>query len=110
MYLDDKPFKGSDTSWVIFAPDKSKGNTSPHEPRSLIGGDGRYTLKTAEREGAAPGWYKVRVEAAEPIDMKKPYEVKFLVPKKYIDLETSGLRVEVAVNPAAGAYDLKLKK
>src|SRR5262249_4842873 len=56
--------------YVIFHPDAQKGNTSKDEPRGTIGEDGTYSLKTGNRDGAAPGWYKVTVAAAEQIDPK----------------------------------------
>src|SRR5215469_3246885 len=53
------------TGVVIFRPDASKGNTSQEEPRGQIDAEGHYKLRTAQQEGAAPGWYKVGIIASQ---------------------------------------------
>ena len=96
---------------VSFRPDASKGNTSPHEPGGQIDAEGNYRLYTQGKPGAPPGWYRVAVVAAEPIDPKKPYEAtKSLVNAKYNSVDTSGLSREVVADAAPGAYDLNLAK
>jgi len=105
--LDGKPVPSGS---LLFRPDAAKGNTSKFEPAATINSDGSYSLFTAEREGAPPGWYKVSVVAQE-LNAKDPYApAKSLVPTKYNDPETSGISVEVVEQPAAGAYDLKLTR
>jgi hypothetical protein len=98
------------TGWVILYPDKSKGNQSLEEPRGPIDAEGRFTISTGTRPGAAPGWYKVTVDAAKVIDPKNPYHSAsgFLVPERYIDKEKSKLALEVVDDPPAGKYDLTL--
>jgi hypothetical protein len=108
--IDGEPLHGGRRSYVVYQPDRSKGNDSPHEPKSTIDADGHYRLATVAKDGARSGWYKVRVDAAEVVDMANPYVTKWLVAKKYIDFGTSGLEMEVTEKPAAGAYDLRVGK
>jgi hypothetical protein len=96
---------------VFFVPvDSTKGRSAGGE----ISEDGSYTLTTAEEgDGALPGEYKVSV-ISQDIDMsavlkeagggagrqsetfrKATKQAKDLVPKKYGDPETSGLRKTV---------------
>ena len=106
VLLDGVPLKGGPRCYVVFVPDPKKDNLSPHEPKSTIGADGKYTIETVADKGAAEGWYKVRVEAADVVDPNNPYFTNWLAPKQYADPKTSGLEIEV--KPGAN-YDLKLK-
>jgi hypothetical protein len=110
VYVNSVPLEGGPRSYVVFQPDRSKKNDSPHEPKAVIQKDGSYLITTVDREGATPGWYRVRVDAAEVVDPKNPYFTKWLVPEKYADFVKSGLVVEVVEQPPAGAYDLQIKK
>ncbi|HEY7156989.1 MAG TPA: hypothetical protein VH575_23675 [Gemmataceae bacterium] len=100
------------TGMVIFRPDASKGNTSQHEPRGQIDAEGHYKLMTAQREGVAPGWYKVGITASQPsTDANNPYAIlKSLIPSIYNDPEKSRLALEVVEKPNPGAYDLTIRK
>ena len=100
---------------VGLIPDLARGNNSPYTPQGNIGPDGTYSIATLQREGAAPGWYKVAVWAAanEPAsdsyqDMQN-YKPQWLVNVKYTQADTTDLSVEVVPN-TAGAYDLKLSQ
>jgi len=95
---------------VVFYPDREKGNTSPHEPRGTIEADGRYKATTHPREGAAPGPYRVAVIATESNDPKNPYALpRWLIPERFGQPDTSGLRLEVRPDAPPGAFDLDLK-
>jgi len=98
------------TGTVVLHPDKSKGNVSLEEPRGPIDSEGKFKIATGTKPGAAPGWYKVTVDAAKVIDPKNPYHSAsgFLMPERYLDKETSKLALEVVENAPGGAYDLKL--
>jgi len=98
------------TGVVIFRPDASRGNTSQHEPRGQIDAKGHYLLRTGQKEGAAPGWYKVAIIAARhSTDPKNPYaRPQSLIPTIYNDPEKSGFAREVEKNSAPGAYDLQI--
>jgi hypothetical protein len=103
--LGDNPLT---TGFVIFHPDTTRGNTSKEEPRADLDKQGNYVLFTRLDQGAAPGWYRVAVTAADQLDPKNPYFTKWLIPQKYIDPKTSGIAVQVVERAAAGTYDLKL--
>jgi hypothetical protein len=98
------------TGWVILHPDKAKGNQSLEEPRGPIDSEGNFRISTGTRPGAAPGWYKVTVDAAKVIDPANPYHSAsgFLMPERYLDKEKSKLTFEVIDKAPAGAYDLTL--
>jgi hypothetical protein len=101
-----KPVKAGSVS---FRPDKSKGNTSAHEPYGEIDADGNYKLRTGKKEGAPVGWYRVAVFAGEPVEVGNlSGQAKWYANPKYAAAESSGLTIEVVEQPAPGAYDLKL--
>jgi len=107
VYFDDSPIKGGPRAYVVYQPDTTKGNENPNEPNATIAEDGTYKLSTGLREGARPGWYRVRVAVAEMIDPKNPYVTKWIVPERYSDFKSSGLTMEVRDDPAPpGTYDL----
>jgi hypothetical protein len=101
---------------VLFKPDKEKGNTTSYEPFGSIDDNGSYSLQTAGKRGAPPGWYRVIVAAyqtppaGKPSAMFKPARYDVRVNRRYGDAKTSGLEVDVVENPESGAYDLKLTK
>jgi hypothetical protein len=106
VFLGDKP---ATNGAVILRPDAAKGNASKHEPRGMIGADGKFQAETTLQKGAPVGWYKIGVHVTEHMDPKEPYIApKSLIAKKYNDPDTSGLSLEVVKTPAAGAYDIKL--
>lgn len=103
-------YKGQPVSkgTVTFQSDAGQTATGEIQP------DGTYQLSTfVERDGALPGHHKVMIIAndADPTLMpgsspgyKPPKE---LVPKKYENLETSGLDADVAKDKPS--YDFELK-
>jgi hypothetical protein len=94
---------------LTFYPDASKGNASQHQPTGVIGEDGHYEVFVpGGKKGAPPGWYKVTVYAVDDPQPGKPN--KYFVHKKYTDIATTPLLIEVVENPAPGRYDLKLDK
>jgi hypothetical protein len=106
--LDSKPFTQGEVS---FHPD---GIKLPNG--ILIGGkidaNGQYTIRTAGKEGAPAGDYKVTIlylPKDPPATGKKtlpsvPFNSKFADPKK------TPLKIKVSETPSPGAYDLKLAK
>jgi hypothetical protein len=106
---------------VNFMPNKEKGNTTDLQPAGVVDENGNYEVYyETKKKGAPPGWYKLRIGASPPemrhIPMpRKGKQMKGSPPpwpfdKKYMDVEKSGLELEVVRNPAPGAYDLKLTK
>lgn len=75
------------TGFVQFVP------TGERPAYGEIGKDGRFTLTTSkDNDGAVVGTHQVEVRAWEhPTETSK----KYLVPKKYGDLSTSELTVEI---------------
>jgi hypothetical protein len=93
---------------ITFQPDDGQTATGEIQP------DGTYRLGTfAEKDGAVPGHHKVMIIANDADPTKMPgsspgYKPpKDLVPKKYSQLETSGL--EATVTKEKTAYDFELK-
>ena len=110
VMVDGKSIKGNVRSYVIFRPDLSKGNPTPREPTGRIDAEGNFKMTTGDKLGAPAGWYTVRIDAADPVDMANPYTTKWLVPIKYIDFETAKLTIEVVEKADPGRYDFKLVK
>jgi hypothetical protein len=106
--VDGQPVKAGTIS---FRPDKSKGNTSVHEPYGEIDSEGNYKLFTGKKAGAPVGWYRVAVFAGEPVEVGNlSGQAKWYANPKYASADTSALTIEVVATPAPGAYDLKLSK
>ena len=101
--LGGKPLPGGS---VILRPDKGKGNDSTLTPSGDIQPDGSYTIKTIDKTGAPPGWYKVTVTGGLPL----PGAQTVSVPQRYASEADTPLAVEVVENAPAGAYDFKLTK
>ena len=101
--LNGQPLK---TGTVLFWSDVKAERSGL--PRAEIRQDGSYTLYSGGAEGAPPGTYKVTVSAEELPDSTKPEKPKLLVPKKYMQPDTTPLTVKVVQLPDKGAYDLKL--
>jgi hypothetical protein len=81
---------------IVFAPDAERGGRGPLA-YGEIGGDGHYTLRTCDKLGTNPGWYRVTIApptlAAAPGQAVLPPAVE--IPRKYSDPEQSGLLREV---------------
>jgi hypothetical protein len=97
---------------LSFRPDPAKGNTSKYEPAAEVEEDGTYRLKTAGRDGAPPGWYKVMLVCVDPVDTKDPYAPRrSYVHPKYAALETTDLAINVpdgAASESGEAFELKV--
>ncbi len=106
VMVDGKP---ANHGGVVFWPDAAKGNTSKYECAGPIAADGTYTLTTNGKVGAPPGAYKVTVMMQTKADSTDPSKAKLELPKEYTLKEKTPLAIEVVDNPAAGAYDLKIK-
>ena len=101
--IDGKPLGGF---VVTFNPDTEKGHSGRMDCSGRLDANGHYALRTDDGfkvyKGAPPGWYKVTIWS--PDDKPMP------VNKKYTNLKTTELSIEVVENPAPGAYDLKFTK
>lgn len=76
----------------------------------VIGDGGRFQIKTFHNGsflgGALEGNYKARIILADESDEGIPKRPPNLVPRRYLDFETSGLKLSVP----SGDYNLKLSK
>jgi len=110
-------FKGDpvEGATVVLAPE-FPGATA-YTASAITQSDGSFTLSAfPPDEGVVPGTYLVgvsKVEApaagAQPADSHEEYvpvETKNLLPAKYSDPNSSGLKLEI---PAEGVTDLKLE-
>ena len=113
------------TGTVYFWPEQGP------QARGTIGPDGRYRLRTFEKEdGAVPGKHTVTIEAKEvsaggpdPKSMDEEFElfsdpdaeslakprVRWLVPEQYANRATSGLTAEVTPDGNTINFDLPVE-
>jgi len=102
-----------------------KGDPAP-PAIAVTGTDGRFSLKTGDREGAVPGHYRITVQKSNfeqlniPNPLPKPYRKKdiaaymianhlvvtHLLPEEYADMNKSPLTGEVSTDEAANEFDL----
>lgn len=105
--IDDKPIRGK-AGAVLLKPDASKGNKSLFDAMGTIDGEGNYTVATRGKHGAPPGWYKVVVTVVQP-NPGEAFDTPLVKPD-YRSEQKTPLAFEVVASPAAGAYDLNLKR
>jgi hypothetical protein len=104
----------AETTMVLFKPDTARGNQSRFDPAGALDAQGHYTVTTAGKTGAPPGWYKVVVTATTSEPGVTPGKgrghprPRSLISAKYGQAKTTSLTVEVVESPGPGAYDLKL--
>jgi hypothetical protein len=81
---------------VVFTPDPDRGGSGPLA-QADIQADGSYALKTGDRAGAAPGWYRITVVAlqTEPAGAPSYAPPRSLLPPRYRDPDLSGLSCQV---------------
>ena len=73
---------------IVFIPDAARGHRGAMA-MGQIAGDGRYTLRTSDTQGAAPGWYRVTIASMAYSSSQS------VLPDKYRDPELSKLVCEV---------------
>jgi hypothetical protein len=98
------------TGSVTFHPAGTAAGTDVigHGP---IDPTGKYTLVSEAGSGLPAGAYKVVVNAGAPSDPKNPYSLPvLLVDKKYTDLATTPLTIEVARETTPDKFNLTLTK
>jgi hypothetical protein len=84
VYYRGRPVAGGT---IVFTPDPQRGGRGPLAWAEIL--EGRYSLHTGDKKGAAPGWYLVTI-AAFPSGRFGDE-----LPPRYRDPEASGQRVEV---------------
>jgi hypothetical protein len=110
VYLDGQPVAAGQNvvGYVVLHADPARGNKNLEDVKGDIGPDGKFTISTRDKAGAAPGWYFVTVELART-NPSNPYDYKALIPDKYLDPKQSGLSFEVVPKAEKGRYDLHLE-
>jgi hypothetical protein len=78
---------------VVFTPDPDRGGSGPLA-HADIQPDGSYVLKTEDRPGAAPGWYRITIAALQP-GPPSSGPPRSLLPPRYRDPDLSGLSCQV---------------
>ncbi len=93
VFFHGKPLPGGT---IVFTPDAERGGHGPLA-YSEIGDDGRFSLRTGDKLGTSPGWYRVTIappaRAVVPGQAIVPPRVE--LPRKYSDPEQSGLLREI---------------
>jgi hypothetical protein len=91
---------------VMFAP--QQGPTA----MATTDAEGKFTLTTANHEGALIGPHRVSISKVETIAVPQPrgfplYQHKSHIPEKYADVSTSALTAEVQDDDNYFTFDLK---
>jgi hypothetical protein len=76
---------------IVFTPDPQRGGHGP-QAWAEINGEGRYSLHTAGRKGATPGWHCVTIAPCKNDSDR--------LPARYRDPEQSGQHFEVKADQA----------
>src|SRR5262245_5154293 len=101
--VDGKPLEGF---VVTFIPDTSKGPDARIDCQGRLGAGGQYSIRMddgfKQYKGMPAGFYKVTIWSPDD----KPIPVN----KKYTNIKTTDLNIEVVPNPEPGRYDLKFTK
>ena len=82
---------------IVFSPDTSRGE-SGRVASSKIEGDGSYNLKTDDKPGVAPGWYRVTVASIANASSAYGTAPVSYLDVKYQDPQLSQLQCEVKPN------------
>lgn len=72
---------------IVFTPDTERGTHGP-QATAEIGADGRFTLRTAGKEGAVAGWHRITIASSGAGDV---------LPGHYRDPDLSRQGTEVKV-------------
>jgi hypothetical protein len=104
---EDKPVTSGQVTLVAL----TKEDAEKAPPSSgQIDESGTYTIQTAGKPGAPLGKYKVVVNPSMVPMAGAKSAPKAAFNDKYRQVDTTTLVIEVVASPAAGAYNLKLKK
>jgi hypothetical protein len=96
--LDGKPFKGLT---VVLRPVDKTNFKRQEIPQGITDENGKFSIHTyTSSDGAPAGEYKVGIALMQPVDEEGGDQVKRdpnqpLIPPKYADPETSGLKATV---------------
>ncbi len=92
-------FRGQpvDAGTVVFTPDPERGNNGPIAWAEILP-DGRFRLKSDDRDGAVPGWHRITIAGSSH---------QVVVPAYYRDPERAHLFREIQPD-ASGPVELNL--
>lgn len=108
VLLGDQPLTRGSISFRV--QDAEPGGASP-EPYGTIEADGTYKMYTNQKLGAPAGRYFALVVCTEDIDPKNASATpKSLIDRKYADIHSRLLPIEVVEQSVPGQYDIVLKK
>jgi len=96
---------------VYFTAVKAGAGSTLHPGSGQFGTDGRFTVKSANTEGLAPGEYTVKVECweQEP-SMDNPSAAKSYVPDKFRNAKTSGLTLTIKPGDSSVKFEKDIPK
>jgi hypothetical protein len=99
------------TGSVTFHSLDKKSETGPVIGHSPIDSAGKYNVVSDGGSGLQAGSYKVVVNAGKPSNPKDPYSLPvLLVNKKFTDLATTPLTVQVDSSASPDRFNLSLTK
>jgi hypothetical protein len=103
VYYHGQPVAGG---LIVFTPDEERGNTGPLA-KAIIGPDGRFSLRSEGKLGAAPGWHRVTIAPAPVASKSVRLQLYQSPPIRLRSPQLSGLSREVKAD-AANAFDFLL--
>lgn len=86
---------------IVFRPLDSTNFKWQEQPQAITGDDGKFVIRTYSSDDGAPaGDYQVGVALLDPVDEEGGDQVKrradaMMIPNRYADPATSGLRVKI---------------
>lgn len=90
-------YQGSPLSQGTIHLGPVEGSESTRPGVGNIDANGHYTIRSVPgRDGIAPGTYQVTIQSYTGSHLDG--DVKYLIPQKYANVETSGLQLEVPAN------------
>lgn len=98
VLYEGRPVKGLT---VVLRPLDSTNFKWQEQPQAISGDDGKFVIRTyATDDGAPAGEYQVGIAMLDPVDEEGGDQVKrrsdaLMIPAKYADPATSGLKVKI---------------
>jgi hypothetical protein len=103
VYYHGQPLSGG---LIVFTPDEERGNSGPLA-KAAIGPDGRFSLRSEGKLGAAPGWHRVTIAPAPVAYKSTRLQLYQSPPIRLRSPQFSGLSREVKTG-SANAFDFLL--
>ena len=103
VYYHGQPLSGG---LIVFTPDEERGNSGPLA-KAVIGADGRFSLRSEGKLGAAPGWHRVTIAPAPVAPKSVRLQLYQSPPIRLRSPQFSGLSREIKTG-SANAFDFLL--